>query len=169
MTHWTDLSSLKTVLHVHLYYLTAHVKSPSTVFVVKHWVANWTLNRVMERREKETIAVRPVLALWPMVRMSASLFSHGTITLIDTQIVQKYIFPTFNPFTAKSDQFQISPAASPEILHHTVWRTWLFIAYTDDHLYNVLFEFESKRIDPFTPELKKCILPTFQKAIVWVM
>ena len=24
-------------------------------------------------------------------------------------------------------------------------------------------------INPFTPELKKCILPTFQKAIVWVM
>ena len=25
--------------------------------------------------------------------------------------------------------FQISPATSPEILHHTVWRTWLSIAY----------------------------------------
>ena len=35
-----------------------------------------------------------------------------------------------NPFIAKSDQFQISPAASPEILHHTVWRTWLCIAYS---------------------------------------
>ena len=30
-----------------------------------------------------------------------------------------------NPFTPKSDQCQIFPAASPEILHHTVWRTWL--------------------------------------------
>ena len=39
---------------------------------------------------------------------------------------------TFNPFTPESDQFQISPAASPEILHHTVWRTWLFIAYSDE-------------------------------------
>ena len=29
-----------------------------------------------------------------------------------------------------SDQVQISPVASPVILHHTVWRTWLFIAYT---------------------------------------
>ena len=28
-----------------------------------------------------------------------------------------------------TDQFKISPAASPGILHHTVWRTWLFIAY----------------------------------------
>ena len=35
------------------------------------------------------------------------------------------------PFTPKSDQFQISPAASPEILHHAVWRIWLFIAYSD--------------------------------------
>ena len=28
---------------------------------------------------------------------------------------------SFNPFIPKSDQCQISPAASPEILHHTVW------------------------------------------------
>ena len=35
-----------------------------------------------------------------------------------------------NPFTPKSDQLQISPAASAEILHCTAWRTWLFIAYT---------------------------------------
>ena len=40
----------------------------------------------------------------------------------------KYI----NPFIPKSDQFQISPAASPAILHHTVWRTRLFIAYSDE-------------------------------------
>ena len=37
-----------------------------------------------------------------------------------------------NPFTPKSDQYQISPAASPEMLHGTVWRTWLFKAYTDE-------------------------------------
>ena len=36
-----------------------------------------------------------------------------------------------NPFTPKSDQVQISPVASPVILHATVWRTWLFIAYSD--------------------------------------
>ena len=34
--------------------------------------------------------------------------------------------------TPKSDQFQISPAASIHILHHTVWRTSLFIAYSDE-------------------------------------
>ena len=37
-----------------------------------------------------------------------------------------------NPFTPESDRCQISPAASPEILHHTVWRTWLFLAYSDE-------------------------------------
>ena len=31
-----------------------------------------------------------------------------------------------NPFTPKSDQLQISPSASPGILCHTVWRTWVF-------------------------------------------
>ena len=35
----------------------------------------------------------------------------------------------FNPFVPKSDQVQIPPAASPVILHHTVWRTWLPVAY----------------------------------------
>ena len=38
----------------------------------------------------------------------------------------------FNPFTPKSDQCQLSPAASAEMLHHTVWRTWLFIVYSDE-------------------------------------
>ena len=33
-----------------------------------------------------------------------------------------------NPFTPKSDQFQISPAASPVILHHILCRIRLFIA-----------------------------------------
>ena len=31
-------------------------------------------------------------------------------------------------------QFQISPASWQEILHHTVWWTWLFIAYSDKRL-----------------------------------
>ena len=66
----------------------------------------------------------------------------------------------------------MSPAASPEILHHTVWRTWLFIAYSDERwwyyqfsvnhiikyihslferLENVLFELRSERVNPSTP------------------
>ena len=40
--------------------------------------------------------------------------------------------PPLNPFTPKSDQFHIFPAASPEILSHTVWRTWRFMAYLDE-------------------------------------
>ena len=36
------------------------------------------------------------------------------------------------PFTPNSDQFKICPAASPEILHHTVWRTWLLIPYSNE-------------------------------------
>ena len=76
----------------------------------------------------------------------------------------------FNPFTPESDQCQNSPAASQEIWHHTVWRTWLFIAYSDEKwLYykfslhysynrflkgweNTLFELRSERVNPFTPK-----------------
>ena len=59
-------------------------------------------------------------------------------------------FHWFNPFTPESDQCQNSPAASQEIWHHTVWRTWLFIAYSDEkwlyykfslhHSYNCFFK-----------------------------
>ena len=38
----------------------------------------------------------------------------------------------YYPFTPTSYQFQVSPAASPEISHHVVWRTWLFIAYSNE-------------------------------------
>ena len=79
-----------------------------------------------------------------------------------------------NPFTPKSDQCQNYPAASPEIWHHTVWRTWLFIAYSDEkwlyykfslhHLYNrflkgwenTLFELRSESVNPFTPKSDQC-------------
>ena len=50
---------------------------------------------------------------------------------VDTRYLHP-VWPGLNPFTPKSDQFQISPAASPEILHYTVWRTWLFIACSDE-------------------------------------
>ena len=71
-----------------------------------------------------------------------------------------------NHFTPKCDQFQISLAASTEILHHRVRRTWLFIAYSDETLYhqfsvphsmhcslkgweNVRFELGSERTNAF--------------------
>ena len=44
----------------------------------------------------------------------------------------RQISPSVNPFTPESDQSQISPPASPEMLHHTVKRTWLIIAYSDE-------------------------------------
>ena len=45
---------------------------------------------------------------------------------------------TSYPLTPKSDQAHFSPAASPAIWNHTVWRTWLFIAYSvkDDYTTN---------------------------------
>ena len=54
---------------------------------------------------------------------------------------------TCNSFTPKSDQFQISPAASPETLHHTVWRTWLSIAYSDERW--LYYQFSLPRLYTF--------------------
>ena len=50
---------------------------------------------------------------------------------IKDSVLDELPFAEQGRFRVKCDQFEISPAASPEILHHTVWRTWLFIAYTD--------------------------------------
>ena len=55
-----------------------------------------------------------------------ALFSHFSLDMAWERIKASvtsdgWIFPP------KSDQFQISPAASPVLLHHTVWRTWLSI------------------------------------------
>ena len=50
----------------------------------------------------------------------------------DTCVTRAWILPvsSLNPFTPKSDQVQISPAVSPEILHYTVWRTCgFFVAH----------------------------------------
>ena len=71
---------------------------------------------------------------------------------------------------SESDQCQNSPAASQEMWHHTVWRTWLFIAYSDEkwlfykfslhHSYNrflkgwenTLFELRNERVKTEAPE-----------------
>ena len=71
------------------------------------------------------------------------------------------------------DQCQISPGASPEILHQTVWRTLRFIAYSDEAWFmltilttslthfslnvweNVLFQLGSERVKlPFHFQLR---------------
>ena len=86
------------------------------------------------------------------------------IELLDSEPVRKEACDRCTtPFTPKGDQLQIPPAASAEILHHTVWRTWLLIAYSDERqLYykfllsrwyifplkcweNVIFELRSER------------------------
>ena len=71
--------------------------------------------------------------------------------------LQEYL----NPCTPKSDQLQVSSAASPEILHDKVWRTivypderWLYYQFSLPHLYvfslkgweNVLFELGNERV-----------------------
>ena len=98
--------------------------------------------------------------------------SHGQFTIIWHKIIQQLcripqILPNIliNPFTPESDQCKNSPAASQEIWHHTVWRTWLFIAYSDErwlyykfslqHSYkgweNTLFELRSERVNTIQP------------------
>ena len=77
----------------------------------------WLVYRLVGQLRLSLNSVRAVLADKP------STFE-SRIGRIDWLIGVK----DFNPFTAKSDHFQISSAASPEILHQTVWRTWLFIS-----------------------------------------
>ena len=60
-----------------------------------------------------------------------------------------------NPFTPKGDQFQNFPAASPEISHHTEWRTWLSIAYSDEDGYttnshHIIYTFLFERLGECT-------------------
>ena len=55
-----------------------------------------------------------------------------------------------NPFNAKSDQSQIFPAASLEILHHTARRAWLFIVYSDKRLLYYQFSLPHLYISPET-------------------
>ena len=100
------------------------------------------------------------------------------LPILTTSLIRFYLTLS----TPKSDHFQFSPAALPEIVHHTVWRTWFFIAYSDKRwLYyqfittllmhlssidweNVPFELGSERLkvwenvlfNPFTPKSDQC-------------
>ena len=65
----------------------------------------------------------------PSVRLFSVSFFFRYFVIHSSSEAKWLSVSTFSP---KSDQFKISPAASPEILHHTVWRTWLFIAYSDE-------------------------------------
>ena len=97
-------------------------------------------------------------------RTKRRLTSMITTRRLQTCLLVRMAADDFNPFTPTSDQFQSSPAASPEIQHQTAWRTWLFLAYPDErwlyyqfslpHLYifslkgreNVPFELGSERV-----------------------
>ena len=80
-----------------------------------------TVSRKVEQHPTRATAPRVSAAMW-----------HDAIA--SWNFLQQVPSLTFNPFTPKSDQFQIFPPASPEILHRTVWRTWLFMAYSDERL-----------------------------------
>ena len=101
----------------------------------------WHSNKVISRS--------PTLVFYVLVCVALHSLHHNTLhthtdqgqcacvyvnsrAMISLLTVCIYIFDILTlSLTPKSDQVQISPAASPEILHHTVWRTWLFIAYSD--------------------------------------
>ena len=93
----------------------------------------------------------------------------GLLELFALTIGRPMPLSHINPVTPESDQCQNYPAASQEIWHHTVWRTWLFIAYSDEkwlcykfslhHSYNrflkgwenTLFELRSERVKLVRP------------------
>ena len=60
-----------------------------------------------------------------------SVYHKNAMCIIYGNYLILHVSRLLNPFTPRSDQFQISPAASPEI-YHAVRRTWLFIAYRDE-------------------------------------
>ena len=112
-------------------------------------------------------------SLWGLTLETSAVSITASIALIDTKSIHQFVSRhadavklvlLINPFTPESDQCQNSPAESQEIWHHTVWRTWLFIAYSDEkwlyykfslhHSYNRflkgwengLFELRSERV-----------------------
>ena len=114
------------------------------------WCANW---RLVSRNTRELLPSPPSdrTTSWPLSRRSdiepgchgrirvTQRFSErvGVLTWVWYYQDRKRLFfegegrcwLLINPFG--SDQFQISPAASPEILHHTVWRISIFIDFSD--------------------------------------
>ena len=115
------------------------------------WTFSWVCLGFMHPwASKNCFGGRPKLSslwLWAVQRNNPSLEQPRVPQLTDYSL---------NPFTPESDQCQISPPAPPKIWHHTVWRTWLFIAYSDEKwLYykfflkgweNTLFELRSERV-----------------------
>ena len=126
-----------------------------------------------------TVQLRVLLhiTVWRFAQVVTSYLKGVYVTTPRSEIKSQRPIRNPGPFTPKSDQFQTSPAASPEILHHTAWRTWLFIAYSDErwliyqfslpHLYtsiffkgwgNVLFERGSERVQEWLISSFPCSL-----------
>ena len=74
----------------------------------------------------------------------------------------------FSTVTPKSDQCQISPAVSPEILHHTVWRTWLFMASLKWKM--IILPILTTSVNIFLPKrLGECTFWTWEwQGFVWI-
>ena len=80
----------------------------------------------------EPLVSGPLLAIDTVPRALCCSNATATTTKFHSHSSTTTLSQPFNPFTPDSDQCQISPAASQEIWHHTVRRTWLIIAYSDE-------------------------------------
>ena len=96
---------------------------PSSLIYALHSRLHWTRNKCSHPgmlfycklfRSRLTGQPRRKIKLW---RRIVHIQQRAAITCKKSV---KCEVSNFNPFTSKSDQCQISPAASPEILHHTV-------------------------------------------------
>ena len=91
---------------------------------------------VRPRWDITALAVICVAANTDKTYSGATQSSDTRLFMVSSERLPERLFAcqekSYNPFTPKSEQFQISSAASPEISHHTVWRTWLFIDYSDE-------------------------------------
>ena len=95
-------------------------------------------------RKDVLVIIRPVCTKWSLLSSADTnreRCKHGLTSFLLLATVRneptklRPALPHWASLTlshSQVDQCQSSPAASPEILHHTVWRTWLFIAYSDE-------------------------------------
>ena len=87
-------------------------------------------NRKSEQTMRRHIATGPA-AVWPGHDIRFVDMTSLNVNEIKMPFTQPRVLEV-SQGTFTLDQFQISPAALPEILHHTVGRTWILIAYSDE-------------------------------------
>ena len=113
----------------------------SAVLCPRSWMQLWAYS-IFKTEEKVLDTVRNSTSILGYIsymastgspeRWSQALITTHLILHLDTFPFGFLLCRMFNPFTPESDQCQISPAAPPETLHHTVRRTSLIIAYSDE-------------------------------------